>query len=186
MARGPGPTNGGDQGFANFLQEDYRLKVDYLKAQFDRMWKRFEIFLGLQSALFAFFFKFLPSEAGAGLRKDALLFGLLGLGSSLIGIFFGAQDRYLVNRYRDAAWHAGDQLCEYYSATGAPGSWAEVFTPVGQTEKVPLTPLDTNRRTGRIRGPVEWHSTFASTTMLPAEFALAVVGLWIATIVLFT
>jgi hypothetical protein len=27
---------------------------------------------------------------------------------------------------------------------------------------------------------------FASTTMLPAEFALAMVGLWIATIVLFT
>ena len=91
-----------------------------------------------------------------------------------------------MNRYRDAAWHAGDQLRGYFNATGAHRAWAEVFTPVGQMDRVPLTPLDRNRREGGFRGPVEWHTRFASTTMIPAEFALAVVGLWIATIVLFT
>ncbi len=51
----------GTTAIENFLLEDYKLKTDFLKAQFERLWKRFEFFLVIESALFAFFFSsYLP------------------------------------------------------------------------------------------------------------------------------
>jgi len=36
----------------DFLSEDYKLKVDFLKSQFDRLWTRFNYFLTVEMALF--------------------------------------------------------------------------------------------------------------------------------------
>jgi hypothetical protein len=77
----------------NFLLEDYRLKVQYLSDYFSRMWTRFNFFLTINSALFAF-----------SVQKDTAtfvsLFVVAGLLLSALWYFFGAVDNYLVDVYR--------------------------------------------------------------------------------------
>lgn len=76
-----------------FLLEDYKLKVQYLTDHFSRMWTRFNFFLTINSALFAF-----------SVQKDtaafAPLFVLAGVLLSALWYFFGATDNYLVEVYR--------------------------------------------------------------------------------------
>lgn len=77
----------------DFLLEDYKLKVQYLTNHFSRMWTRFNFFLTINSALFAF-----------SVQKDtaafAPLFVVAGLLLSALWYFFGAIDNYLVEVYR--------------------------------------------------------------------------------------
>jgi hypothetical protein len=165
-----------------FLLEDYKLKTDFLKAQFERLWKRFEFFLVIESALLAFFFKFLLTEDGAELRQNAWLVAVLGLISSSLGLLFGAQDRYLVNSYREAVRRAAEQLTRYYSGNFNVETWRTSFLAVSDPE------VRVEEPTGRmidVRGPLEWRTSFASTTMLPAWFAIAVSVIWLLTLLLF-
>lgn len=81
----------------DFLVEDYKLKLDYLKSQFDRLWTRFNFFLSVEVALFGFlgwlvFEKHNPNATP--------LPALLGLSVSLLWYVIGAQDRALVEFYR--------------------------------------------------------------------------------------
>jgi hypothetical protein len=82
-----------DSFLRSFLLEDYRLKVQYLTDHFSRMWTRFNFFLTINSALFAF-----------SVQKDTapfvLLFVVAGLLLSALWYFFGATDNYLVDVYR--------------------------------------------------------------------------------------
>ena len=82
-----------DSRLRDFLLEDYRLKVQYLTDHFSRMWTRFNFFLTINSALFAF-----------SVQKDTaafvLLFVVAGLLLSALWYFFGAADNYLVDVYR--------------------------------------------------------------------------------------
>jgi hypothetical protein len=169
------------------LLEDYRLKADFLKAHFDRLWKRFEVFLAIESALFAFFFKFLLTGEGTALRPNAWIFAALGLASTLVGIFFGAQDRYLVNTYRRSLRIAGRALSEWQSGKFKPSTWSGTYTPVGAVAGVPELPgAEPAHPLVEFKSPLEWHTRFASTTMLPTLFALATTVLWIVTLARFT
>jgi hypothetical protein len=173
------------------LLEDYKLKIEYLTAHFDRMWKRFQIFVGIQSALFAFYFQFLFTADGKRLQPNAWLFAVLGFSSALMVAFFGAQDRYLVQRYRDAVKEAGVKLWHIHATGGGP---TERYSSVGEVE--PSGEGRTSKGNGheeqrtwwerqRVRSPVEFHSTFASPTMLPAIFGYATAVLWLLTLVFF-
>jgi hypothetical protein len=85
--------NNKDALLRNFLLEDYKLKVQYLTNHFSRMWTRFNFFLTINSALFAF-----------SVQKDTatfvLLFVVAGLLLSALWYCFGAVDNYLVEVYR--------------------------------------------------------------------------------------
>jgi hypothetical protein len=93
-----------------FLKKDYELKVNYVLAQFSRMWMRFNFFLTIESAL---------SVALFGLFKDAkslsdygIFIALIGAVSSLCWYAFGAQDRYLSAIYRKHIETVAAQLDE--------------------------------------------------------------------------
>jgi hypothetical protein len=77
----------------DLLLEDYKLKVQYLTAHFSRMWTRFNFFLTINSALFAF-----------SVQKDTApfvpLFVVAGILLSILWYGFGATDNYLVEVYR--------------------------------------------------------------------------------------
>ena len=77
----------------DFLLEDYKLKVQYLTAHFSRMWTRFNFFLTINSALFAF-------SVQEDTAAFVLLFVVAGLLLSALWYFFGATDNYLVEVYR--------------------------------------------------------------------------------------
>jgi len=79
--------------FQEFLLEDYKLKAQYLIAHFSRMWTRFNFFLTINSALFAFSVQ----QDTAGL---APLFVAAGIPLSALWYFFGAADNYLGDVYR--------------------------------------------------------------------------------------
>jgi hypothetical protein len=187
---------------SEFLLEDYRLKIDYLKAHFDRMWKRFQIFLGIESALFAFYFQFLFTPDGKQLQPNAWLFAVLGFLSSLLVAFFGAQDRYLVRRYRQAIEAAGTELWDYLSkgSPDVPKSYSAVGEIEPSGEKEPEEEIEASNEGGAAsvnwlrqwwqrqhpHSPVDFHTTFASPTMLPAIFGYATAILWILTLVIFS
>jgi hypothetical protein len=82
-----------DSFLRRFLVEDYKLKVQYLTDHFSRMWTRFNFFLTINSALFAFS---VQKETAA----FVLLFVFAGLILSALWYFFGATDNYLVDVYR--------------------------------------------------------------------------------------
>jgi hypothetical protein len=77
----------------DFLLKDYELKVQYLTNHFSRMWTRFNFFLTINSALFAF-------SVQQDTAAFASLFVVAGILLSILWYFFGAADNYLVEVYR--------------------------------------------------------------------------------------
>ena len=89
----------------NFFMEDYKLKISYLNDQFSRMWTRFNFFLTIESGL----------VAGQVFAKKADVFNITDIHWALVFIsllwyVFGAQDKYLVDNYRDQVEDAFDRL----------------------------------------------------------------------------
>ena len=144
--------NGEDCAQQDLLLEDYKLKLAYLTAQYDRMWTRFNFLLGTELAVFGFlgYITFdvkipeaTPVAAGAGIVISALWYVI------------GAQDRALVDEYRERAteaaeklsWHAGHSLPNYEA------------THAGAKVK------------SRWRGFLSWYCEPISITKLPAAVA---------------
>src|SRR5207302_11130993 len=104
----------------------YEMKVEYLTQHFSRMWKRFNFFIGLETAVSGAYFHVLEGK-DHGNREVALIAGV-GVVSSLLWYVCGAEDRYLVEVYRTQVKHAGDSIAE---AIGLPN-----YVCVGDTEMV--------------------------------------------------
>ena len=105
----------------DFLLKDYEIKVSYLSNHFQRMWTRFNFFVVIESALIGGRF-----IAGDGELTAEL--AIVGAVLSLVWYIFGAQDRWLVTRYRtqaeEAATKAADQVggiaqSDYHFDTGS-------------------------------------------------------------------
>lgn len=88
-----------DEESRGFLVDDYKLKVDYLTAHFDRLWTRFNFFLTIELAIFGFLGYLLFDTEGRDLQAVPVPF-ILGIGVSLVWFIVGRQDRALVNDYR--------------------------------------------------------------------------------------
>ena len=91
----------------NFFMEDYKLKISYLNDQFSRMWTRFNFFLTIESGL----------VAGQVFAKKTDVFNITDIHWALVFIsllwyVFGAQDKYLVDNYRDHVEDAFKRLKE--------------------------------------------------------------------------
>src|SRR5438094_512958 len=79
--------------------KDYELKVGYLTNHFQRMWTRFNYFVVIEAALIGGKTIFGDTEIGI----PGLSFGLA---LSLVWYVMGAEDRYLVEVYREQVKHA--------------------------------------------------------------------------------
>jgi len=87
----------------SFLDKDYERKINFLTQQFSRMWTRFNIFVTIESSLVGGKLFFDPKNHNPG-------FAALGIVLSLIWYVFGANDKHLVDMYRQAVKDAGDKL----------------------------------------------------------------------------
>lgn len=139
-----------------FFEKDYELKIDYLKAHFDRMWVRFNYFIGIETAI-----------TGGGLilggeHISLALFAWLGALVSFFWYMMGAQDRYLAEHYRTQMKDAGTRLANHLKISK--------YVPVGDVSHAGF--LD-------FKSLAEWHSKPFSTTRLAAWIPFVVTALWI-------
>jgi hypothetical protein len=92
--------------------DDFKLSLDYLKSQYDRLWQRFNYFLTIEMALFGFF-GWLAFEKGnfAAARLPALV----GMFVSFIWYATAAEDQALVEAYRSRVIKAAETLARQLS-----------------------------------------------------------------------
>lgn len=87
----------------DFLMKDYEIRANYLTNHFSRMWTRFNFFLTIESALFAY-----------SLHKDnaqyAWLLAIAGLLLTVIWYLFSTIDNFLVEVYRRQVAHVFNLL----------------------------------------------------------------------------
>ena len=89
----------------DFRIESYKLRIDYVTKQFDRMWNRFQLLLGIDTALIALIFTPLAQK-----RFGTVVFAALGILVSLFWFLVGAEDRYLVQLYREQLRHESAEV----------------------------------------------------------------------------
>ena len=94
----------------DLLFEDYKLKLQYLMAQFDRLWNRFNFFLSAQLAVFGFLGYVTFTLRSPGATRLPIVVGLLVSG---LWYIVGAQDRALVEIYREHARVAAAQFSQH-------------------------------------------------------------------------
>lgn len=116
----------------DFLLEDYKLKAQYLTTHFARMWTRFNFFLTIESALFAF-------SLDRSQTAYIWLISLAGVLISLAWYFFGAADNYLVEVYRRQtayAFHLLRQMLELPASDAfADEETRRIYTYVGDVHQ---------------------------------------------------
>jgi hypothetical protein len=144
-----------------FLVEDYKLRIDYLNAHFGRMWTRFNFFLTLESGLIGFFF---VGDSDA-MSENTPLFLTAQIVLSLIWWVFGAQDRWLVEAYRDDIDVTKDRIVAAGLAEGD-------YKAVGD-----YTEPDS---ASKLKNPVQWYSTRMSITRLAGYVPLLLMFAWLS------
>lgn len=96
----------------DFIFDNFKLALDYLKGQFSRLWQRFNFFLTVQMALFGFF-------GWLAFEKDNLpatrLVCMLGVFISALWYIVAAQDRALVEIYRERLEKTAKKLAQITS-----------------------------------------------------------------------
>jgi hypothetical protein len=116
----------------DFLLEDYRQKAQYLTSHFSRMWTRFNFFLTIESAFFAF-------SLDSAYADYAGLLSLAGIILSLAWYFFGATDNYLVEVYRGQIGHTYYLLAKKLEEGGlekfASKAELEIYSYVGDVKE---------------------------------------------------
>jgi hypothetical protein len=144
------------------LYEDYKAKLDYLTAQYTRLWQRFNFFLSVELGIFGFL-SYLTFNAKA---LDATpLAAAIGIVVSALWYVVGAEDRYLVEVYRGRANEAARRVER--AAGGIPDfernhAGAEAPPPKGPWK------------------PRSWYWAPISMTKLPATFGLLLLVVWLA------
>jgi len=146
-----------------FLVDDYKLKLDYLKSQFDRMWTRFNFFLSIEVALFGFlgwlvFEKHNPNAS--------LLPALLGLAVSGLWHVIGSEDRALVTFYRSNVNAAANRI----AASKDGRQWYGKEHAAIETKSV-------------FNGLSSWYWEKISITRMPAVVSLILIVIWLVLII---
>jgi hypothetical protein len=143
----------------DFLKEDYKMKLDYLTAQLERMWGRFNFFLTIELALFGFL-GFLTFDV-KNLNGTHLPI-LLGLLVSTLWYLVSAQERALVDKYRSRA----NRTAKRVAATHAQLAWFEQDHAAAEVESF-------------WRSPISWYWRRTSITRLPVLLAIGLFILWL-------
>ena len=149
---------------ADRMFEDYKLKLEFLRGQYERLWQRFNFFLTVQLALFGFL-GYLTFDVK--IIEATVLPAWMGLVIAVLWYAVGAEDRRLVEVYGQRADDAATRfardpegLCDfdkYHAAAHIPSSW----------------------RTLR-----SWYWSPVSMTRMPATFGLVLTIVWILVLVL--
>jgi hypothetical protein len=148
--------------FSDLALKDYELKVTYLTAHFQRMWTRFNYFVVIETALLGGRTIFGDTEIGVG----GVLFG-----ACLSGLWYvmGAEDRYLVQVYRNHVQDAGALLGR--------DLWPVIEQPY-------RTVGDISGTTDTIKASISgWRVEPFSTTRLASLIPLAVTLVWIGMLI---
>jgi predicted ester cyclase len=138
----------------DFLVKDYELKARYLSDHFQRMWTRFNFFITIESALVGSKLVF----GDKGFTTDVASAGLI---VSFIWYIIGAQDRHLVQVYRNEANESGQRANneilkgKSYTSVGSKPKKAYVFV-----------------------GLAEWYIEPFSITRLAAWIPFALMVVW--------
>jgi hypothetical protein len=134
---------------ADLMFEDYKLKLEYVRGQYERLWQRFNFFLTIQLALFGFL-GYLTFDVR--IIEATVLPAWLGLIISVLWYVVGAEDRRLVEVYRQRADDAATRFArdpeglrdfdKDHAAAHIPSSWQTVrswyWSPVSVT-RMPAT-----------------------------------------------
>lgn len=149
---------------ADRLFEDYKLKLEYVRGQYDRLWQRFNFFLTVQLALFGFL-GYLTFDVK--IMEATVLPAWVGLVISVLWYVVGAEDRRLVEVYRKRADEAATRFAldpgglrdfeKDHAAAHIPSSWRSVRS---------------------------WYWSPISMTRMPATFGLLLTIVWILVLVL--
>lgn len=172
----------------DFLLKDYELKVQYLTNHFSRMWTRFNFFLTINSALFAF-----------SVQEDTAafvsLFVVAGILLSILWYFFGATDNYLVEVYRrqvETTYYLLGSRMRGLKELQSDQKVREVYSYAGDTKTRFIDPENREEPIQKIRGNPfqwrlrpnrrfgEWEIKAISATELAAILPFAFLLLWIA------
>jgi hypothetical protein len=147
-----------------FVVEDYKLALDYLQGQFQRLWQRFNFFLSVQLALFGFVgFLAFKERSLAGLP----LVGALGIFVSVLWYIVAAQDRFLVFTYRRRVESAAEKIAGI--ATLNTKDYGRTFIGV--------------EAPSGFESPGSWYSWYLrplSITRLPVWVSLLLTLVWLA------
>jgi len=159
-----------------FLIEDLKLKVDYLQAQFQRMWTRFNFFVTIEAGLVAVFF----SSGIYNRTPDKVIFASVAAFLAFIWWMFGAQDRYLVWYYRCQVKDVANKIADAADANDkdklAYYRHRFVSAPVEELANDPTAKAEEYKKW---RGPLEWRLESLSITRLAAFFPLVILLLWL-------
>ena len=144
---------------ADLLLDDYKVKLEYVRAQYDRLLQRFNFFLSVELALFGFL-GYLTWDAGV--LAATRLAAAMGIVVSLLWYAIGAEDRRLVEVYRQRADDAARRFAHHpngipdfdrdHAAADIPDSW---------------------------RGLRSWYWSAISVTRMPATFGLLLTIAWV-------
>jgi hypothetical protein len=153
----------------DFLLKEYELRVNYLVAHFQRMWTRFNFFVTIESALMSALIGGQILFGSRDIAADELTQVRAGLASvglvlSLIWYVFGAEDRFLVEVYRDQVKEAAMRIKALAPNAGYHGHAGNV----GHLEPV------------EFKGLSSWRIEPISTTRLAALFPLCTFLLWLS------
>lgn len=142
----------------DFLIKDYEHKIKYLTQHFDRMWMRFNYFVGIESAL-------VGGKLILGDGKLSPAVAVVGAIISLVWYVMGAEDRFLVRLYRGHVKDAADLVAKAVWRAAELGPYRHV----GEVEK----------SSKMLRWePSGWRVEAISTTRLAAWIPLLALIAW--------
>ncbi len=107
--------------------EDFKLKLDYLKDQYQRLLVRFNYFLTVEVALFGFLGWLIFEKNNVAATRLPALIGVL---VSFLWYIVAAVDRELAKQYRERADRSAQRLGEEFAADhpakGAKSCWTSI------------------------------------------------------------
>ncbi len=109
--------------------EDFKLKLEYLKDQYQRLLTRFNYFLTVEVALFGFFGWLIFDKNNIIATRLPALIGVL---VSFLWYIVAAEDRELAKQYREradrSAKRVGDKFASDHPAKGARQCWTSILS----------------------------------------------------------
>lgn len=143
-----------------FFQKDYELKIGYLISQFDRSWRRFQFLITLEAGLLAAFFGLTATTRILGPAAVPIVGALI----SIVWFAIGAQDKFVVEVYRNHVKASGNRLLKALELD----STSESIEIIG--EIYPST-IESHW--------YQWRNDKISSTKLLAIFPVIFITIWI-------
>lgn len=166
----------------DYLQKEYEFRLTYLTSHLGRMWTRFNFFLTINTALFAF-------AVNQTSQEVFLLAGMLGILVCLLWNQFAATDNYLVDVYRKQVAHAYFLLTQDASfdtlRNSPPFNHLKTWTYTGDISPEYFDPTDGRVKQiaqGFFQRRIPWLSATELGVVMSALYVLAWLGLLIVKI----